>query len=106
MNPNGDDVTTCQFEYVTAKHFEFYGYLEAHSVPCSSLPGSGSSPVSVSATTPELSANSTYHFRISATNSSGTSKGSDETFKTLDAPSVVGNARVGHPGRPRNSAGS
>ncbi len=86
VNPNGDDVTTCQFEYVTAKHFEFYGYLEAHSVPCSSLPGSGSSPVSVSATTPELSANTTYHFRISATSSGGTSEGADETFRALPFP--------------------
>ena len=30
-----------------------------------------------------LTANTTYHFRISATNAGGTSKGSDETFKTL-----------------------
>ncbi len=38
-----------------------------------------------------LSANTTYHFRISATNPSGTSKGSDETTKTLlgNAPTVV-----------------
>ena len=36
-----------------------------------------------------LTANTTYHFRISATNPGGTSKGSDETFKTLpNAPSV------------------
>ncbi len=30
-----------------------------------------------------LSADTTYHFRISATNSGGTSKGLDESFKTL-----------------------
>ena len=50
---------------------------------CTSLPGSGTSPVAVSAAVTGLTANTTYHFRISATNSSGTSKGSDETFKTL-----------------------
>ena len=37
-----------------------------------------------------LTANTTYHFRISATNPGGTSKGSDETFKTLpNAPPTV-----------------
>jgi hypothetical protein len=29
-----------------------------------------------------LAANTTYHYRISATNSSGTSTGGDATFKT------------------------
>ena len=86
VNPNGGEVTSCKFEYVTARHYEFYGYFEAHSVPCSSLPGSGTSPVSVSATVPELLWNTTYHFRISATNSAGTSEGADETFKTLPYP--------------------
>ena len=44
----------------------------------------------MSAAVTGLTANTTYHFRISATNASGTSKGSDETFKTLaNAPTVV-----------------
>ena len=46
----------------------------------------GRSPVAVSASISGLSANTTYHFRISATNPGGTSEGADETFKTL-APS-------------------
>jgi DNA-binding beta-propeller fold protein YncE len=37
----------------------------------------------VSAAPTGLSANTTYHFRISATNAGGTSKGSDETLTTL-----------------------
>ena len=37
-----------------------------------------------------LAANTAYHFRISATNEGGTSKGSDQTFKTLpNLPTVV-----------------
>ena len=83
VNPNGGEVTNCEFEYVTAKHYEFYGYLAANSIPCSSLPGSGSGAVSVSATVPELFANTTYHFRIVAKNAGGESEGADETFKTL-----------------------
>ena len=77
VNPNGGEVSECKFEYGTTTA---YGNRRR---PCSSLPGSGTSAVAVSAPITGLTANTTYHFRISATNSSGTSKGSDETFKTL-----------------------
>ena len=86
VNPNGGEVTSCKFEYMTAKHYEFYGYFDAPSVPCSSLPGSGSGAVSVSVNVSELIANTTYHFRIVATNAAGESEGADETFKTLPYP--------------------
>ena len=43
--------------------------------------------MAVSAAITGLTANTTYHFRISATNAGGTSKGADETFKT--APSCT-----------------
>jgi phosphodiesterase/alkaline phosphatase D-like protein len=83
VNPNGGEVTSCQFDYGTS---ETYG----KSVPCSSLPGAGSTPVAVSAAAVGLSADATYHFRIVATSSGGTSKGAEETFETLpDAPTVV-----------------
>jgi len=39
--------------------------------------------VAVSAPVSGLSVHGTYHFRVSAKNSSGTSKGSDQTFTTL-----------------------
>ena len=83
VNPNGGEVSKCEFEYgeTTA-----YGKTAS----CASLPGYGTSPVAVSAAITGLTANTTYHFRISATNAGGTSKGSDETFKTLpNAPTVV-----------------
>jgi len=75
VDPNGWTVAACTFEYgpTTA-----YG----HSVPCSALPGGGSAPVAVSAAVSGLSAASTYHFRIDATNVFGTSRGAGHTFKT------------------------
>jgi phosphodiesterase/alkaline phosphatase D-like protein len=83
VNPNGGEVTSCEFEYGTT---ETYG----KSAPCSSLPGSGSSPVAVSAAVAGLGPNTTYHFRVVATNPGGTSSGADQTFKTLpNAPTVA-----------------
>ncbi len=82
VNPEGSNVTNCHFEYGTTPA---YGL----SAPCASLPGSGTSPVAVSASVGSLTASTTYHFRIVATNASGTSKGSDETFTTLPNPPTV-----------------
>ena len=76
VNPDGQNVTACKFEYGTTT-----GY--GSSASCAALPGSGSSPVVVDASIASgLAANTTYHYRISATNSSGTSTGTDATFKT------------------------
>ena len=62
-------------------------------MPCTPSPGAGESAVAVSASITGLAASTTYHFRISATNSGGTNNGSDETFKTSEAaktaPTVV-----------------
>src|SRR5205085_2276187 len=47
------------------------------------------SSVAVSAAVSSLTANTTYHFRVSATNAGGTSTGADQTLKTLpNAPTV------------------
>ncbi len=75
VNPNGGAVSDCHFDYGTT---EAYG----SSVACSSLPGSGTSPVAVSAPASGLAPNTIYHFRIVATNAGGTSSGTDQTFKT------------------------
>ena len=79
VNPDGEEVTSCHFEYgLTAS----YGT----SVPCASLPGSGTSFVAVSALVTSLSANTTYHFRIAASNAEGTIYGADRKFTTLGPP--------------------
>ncbi|HTQ68510.1 MAG TPA: kelch repeat-containing protein [Solirubrobacteraceae bacterium] len=83
VNPNGSEVGECWFEYGTSVFYDA-------SVPCSSLPGSGTSPVGVSGALSGLTAKTEYHYRIVATNSGGTSHGSDQTFTTLpDAPTVI-----------------
>jgi phosphodiesterase/alkaline phosphatase D-like protein len=84
VNPNGAEVSKCEFEYGTSVSY-------GKTASCSTLPGSGESPVAVSAAITGLSANSTYHYRIVATNSSGSSPpGLDETFKTPPSrPTVV-----------------
>jgi hypothetical protein len=76
VDPNGGEVSKCEFEYGTS---EAYG----QTAPCSAQPGSGTSPVTVSAAIGSLAMNTTYHFRISATNAGGTSKGSDQPLTTL-----------------------
>jgi hypothetical protein len=51
----------------------------------------GNSYQNVTANVSGLNANTNYHFRIVATNSAGTTRGSDRTFTTLSAtgPPVV-----------------
>jgi hypothetical protein len=90
VDPNGAEVSKCEFEYgeTTA-----YGKTAS----CASLPGSGSSPVAVSAALTGLAASTTYHFRIVATNAGGTSDGADEKLTTL-APTGGTSPGGGSPG--------
>src|ERR1019366_3282360 len=82
VNPNGGNVSKCEFEYGTTIAY-------GKTATCTPSPGSGSSPVEVSAAVTGLLANTPYHFRISATNAGGESKGSDETLKTPPNPPTV-----------------
>jgi len=86
VNPNEGEISKCEFEYGETSSY-------GSAVPCTpAKPGSGSAPVAVSAEITGLSANKTYHFRISATNSGGTARGSDETLKTMPAGLLCGSA--------------
>jgi hypothetical protein len=79
VDPNGSEVSSCTLEYGTTSAY-------GSSVPCTPAPGSGTSPVAVSASVAGLAAAATYHFRVSAADSSGTGYGSDETFQTPPNP--------------------
>jgi phosphodiesterase/alkaline phosphatase D-like protein len=69
--------TTYRFEYGTTTA---YG-----STTPDADADSGSDPVNVSADLANLRSNTTYHFRVVATNSAGTSRGADATFTTPQA---------------------
>ncbi len=75
VDPNGETVSECRFEYGTSLSY-------GSSIPCASSPGSGESPVAVSAAPAGLAEDATYHFRIAATNALGTSYGADQTLTT------------------------
>jgi uncharacterized delta-60 repeat protein len=79
VNPEGGTVSDCHFDYGTS---EAYG----SSVGCASLPGSGTSPVAVSAALAGLTPSTTYHIRVVATNEGGTRYGADRKFTTLGPP--------------------
>ena len=80
VNPNGA-ATTARFEYGTSTS---YG-----SQTQSASVGSGSNGVGVSATISGLKPGTTYHYRVIATNSSGTVNGADGILTTSSAPDVV-----------------
>ena len=72
----------------TKRWFE-YGTTTSYGTKTSSAGvGSGTRATSVSATVKKLKAARTYHFRLVARNSSGTSFGADETFSTVGPPSA------------------
>lgn len=81
VNPDDAQVGECHFEYGTTPSY-------GTSVPCSSPPGSGTTPVAVSAPVGELAPSSTYYFRAVATNAQGTSHGSQQTFTTKQLPEL------------------
>ena len=84
VDPEGVTVTDCHFDYGTTPSY-------GSSAPCSTVPGSGISPVTVSAVVSGLTPNTPFYFRIVATNGLGTSYGAEQTFSTLPVgpPTVV-----------------
>jgi hypothetical protein len=75
VNPDGLPVTSCVFEYGTSASY-------GQSAPCSASPGSGSSPVALSAELNGLQRLTKYHFRLNVSNANGSNQGQDRTFVT------------------------
>jgi hypothetical protein len=79
--PVGHD-TTCRFQYVDYANFNATGYGAATTVPCSPGDlGSGFTYAAATASLHGLATGTTYHFRVVATNSVGTTTGADQEFQ-------------------------
>jgi len=72
VNPHGQ-ITSVRFQYGTTMN---YGLV------CASQNFNGITTQNLRANVSGLAAGTTYHFRIVATNASGTAYGSDRTFTT------------------------
>jgi hypothetical protein len=81
INPNGSTGTTYKVEYGGTKLLEF-------STPSLSLSGTGNVPVRVELV--GLRSRATYHFRVSATNSAGTTVSSEQEYENMNTWKVEG----------------
>ncbi len=85
INPEGVELEECRFEYGESEGL-------GQSIPCAESPatiGTGTEPVPVHADLTGLDPNTTYHFRIAATNSFGTSKGAEKSLETHGPPTIA-----------------
>ena len=80
VNPNGQ---------ATSRYFEYGTSTSYGSKTASASVGSGTANVDVSAALTGLAPGTTYHYRVVATNTTGTSRGTDGIFTTAAAPAAV-----------------
>jgi parallel beta-helix repeat protein len=85
VNPNGLE-TTVYFEWGTDTSY-------GNTTPSQSI-GSGTNDISVSAFINRLSTNTTYHYRVVATNAYGTTYGNDISFTTTKGTYVSGTISI------------
>ena len=90
LDPNGIH-TTYHFQYVRDAAFQAGGYTSATSAPVPDADaGSTAGEQAVHTDISQLQPATTYHFRLAATNSIGTTFGQDQTFQTPPPPSIDG----------------
>ncbi len=87
VNPDGNTVTSCEFEYGTEQSY-------GQTAPCVPQPLTGTQAVAVSADLSGLQPDTTYHYRLSAGDAAGTNYGKDQTFTTPNLPVVDATAAV------------
>jgi hypothetical protein len=75
VNPEGHEITKCQFEYGTT-------VVSEHVEKCATAPGSGNSPVTETLALKGLVPATGYKFRLLAESGSGKSTGAEKTFTT------------------------
>lgn len=78
VNPNGVAITSCQFEYESVTE-------PARTAPCSPVPGSGTTPVSVSAVISGLTPDTVYQYQLTAANVNGPAS-AGSSFKSYGRP--------------------
>jgi hypothetical protein len=87
VNPQGEPITECHFEYGAEAS------VYPQTAPCAQSPseiGNGGEQVVVSATVPGLQLNAVYHYRLSVANANGTKSTGDQIFTTASPPTVAG----------------
>jgi hypothetical protein len=87
VNPEGSPITECKFEYGATSAY-------GQTAPCSISPGSGTTPVAVTAAITGLKSATTYHYRLSATSTVGESTGEDEALTTVSSTITGGASEV------------
>ncbi len=87
VDPDGEPVTSCEFEYGTEASY-------GSEVPCEPAPGSGSSPVAVHAVVSGLTPLTSYHYRLVAGDAHGSDPGLDHTFVAPARPTIESESAV------------
>jgi phosphodiesterase/alkaline phosphatase D-like protein len=92
VNPQFEPVSTCEFQYATEATYNatrFTGALSAECKPSAPELGSGDGGVGVGASLEGLEPNTTYYYRLIASNKTGTGEGTPQHFLTLPNPPRV-----------------
>ncbi len=93
VNPESQPVLVCEFQFVSEAVFNATGFTVAPGlascVPSASELGEGGSSEAVGAGLSGLEANTTYYYRLLASNATGTSEGATQHFLTLPNPPTV-----------------